>query len=136
VNHKKNADVKCPQTMRCILCYNSLVWFCNLKTQAKKNLIIYKFITNEIITLQEHVNANHFIIAKMFERKQIIHKEEKWRNNLPKKKSNPFGSVIVNCFATKNLCKKIICNKKMFLEDMGLLMLKIICPCNLLKVCR
>ncbi len=66
VNHKKNADVKCPQTMRCILCYNSPILFCNLKTQARKNLIIYN-TTNGITTLKKQVNANNYIIAKMFE---------------------------------------------------------------------
>jgi hypothetical protein len=53
VNDKKDVDVKCPQTMRCIFCYSSLVLFCNLKTQAKKGLIIHS-TTNEIITLKEN----------------------------------------------------------------------------------
>jgi hypothetical protein len=117
VNHKKNADVKCPKTMRCILCYNSLVWFCNLITQAKESLIIYKFIANEIITLQEHVNANHFIIAKMFERKQIIHREEKWRNNLPKKKIKSIWRCYYQLFCyQKTFAKKSYATKKCFLK--------------------
>ncbi len=53
VNHKKNANVKCPHTMKCIICYSSL--------------IIY-YTTNEIIILKKPLNANHFIIAKMFEK--------------------------------------------------------------------
>jgi hypothetical protein len=40
---------------------------CNLKIQARKDLILYN-ITNGITTLKKHVNANHFIIAKMFEK--------------------------------------------------------------------
>jgi hypothetical protein len=51
--------------MRCILCYNSFVLFCNLETQAKKGLIVYN-TTNGITTLKKHVNANQIIIAKMF----------------------------------------------------------------------
>jgi hypothetical protein len=71
VNHKKNANVKCPHTMKCIICYNSLM--------------IY-YTTNEIIILKKHLNANHFIIAKKcLRRKWIVHWKEKWRNNLPKK---------------------------------------------------
>ncbi len=66
VNDNKDVDVKCPQTMRCILCYNSSILFCNLKTQARKNLIIYN-TTNGITTLKKQVNANNYIIAKMFE---------------------------------------------------------------------
>jgi hypothetical protein len=63
LNHKKNVDVKCPQTMRCIICYNSLVWFCNLKTQAKKNLIIY-YTTNEIITLKKMCMQTILLLQK------------------------------------------------------------------------
>jgi hypothetical protein len=67
VNDNKDVDVKCPQTMRCILCYNSPILFCNPKTQARKGLIIYN-TTNGITTLKKHVNANDSIIAKMFEK--------------------------------------------------------------------
>jgi hypothetical protein len=52
--------------MKCVFCYNSLVSFCNLEIQARKYVIIYN-TTNRIITSKEHVNANHFIVAKMFE---------------------------------------------------------------------
>jgi hypothetical protein len=46
VNDNKDVDLKCLQTMKCILCYNT---------------------TNRRITSKEHVNANHFIVAKIFE---------------------------------------------------------------------
>ncbi len=67
VNDNKDVDVKCPQTMRCIFCYNSPILFCNPKTQAKKGLIIYN-TTNGITTLKKHVNANDYIIGKLFEK--------------------------------------------------------------------
>jgi hypothetical protein len=51
VNDNKDVDVKCPQTMRCILCYSNLVLFCNLKIQTRKGLIIYN-TTNGIMTLK------------------------------------------------------------------------------------
>jgi len=63
VNHNKNVDVKCLQTLSCILCYNSSILFCNPKTQVRKGLIIYN-TTNGITTLKKHMNAEHFIIAK------------------------------------------------------------------------
>jgi hypothetical protein len=40
---------------------------CNSQAQARKGLILYN-TTNGITTLKKHVNANHFIIAKMFEK--------------------------------------------------------------------
>jgi hypothetical protein len=66
VNDSKEVDVKCPQIMKCILCYISPILFSNSKTQKKKGLILYN-TTNGITTLKKHVNANHSIIAKMFE---------------------------------------------------------------------
>jgi len=51
VNDNKDVDVKCPQTMRYILCYSNLVLFCNLKIQTRKGLIIY-YTTNGITTLK------------------------------------------------------------------------------------
>ncbi len=66
MNDKKDADVKCPQSMKCIICNNNLVLFFNFKTQAKKGLIIHN-TTNGIITLKNHVNADHSIIVKIFE---------------------------------------------------------------------
>jgi hypothetical protein len=43
----KDVDV-----MKCILCYNSLVLFCDLKIQTRKGLIIYN-TTNRITTLKK-----------------------------------------------------------------------------------
>jgi hypothetical protein len=51
VNDNKDVDVKCLQTMICILCNNSPILMCNLKTQARKQ----RNITNRIITLKTHV---------------------------------------------------------------------------------
>jgi hypothetical protein len=80
VNDNKDVDVKCPQTMRCIFCYNSFVLFYNLKTQAKKGLIIYNTI-NGITTLKKHVNIEQIIIVIFFEGEvntiilgQLLHK--------------------------------------------------------------
>jgi hypothetical protein len=66
VNDSKDVNVKCLQIMKCILCYISPISFSNSKTQAKKGLILCN-TTNGTTTLKKYVNANHSIIAKMFE---------------------------------------------------------------------
>jgi hypothetical protein len=52
VNNSNDVDVKCSQTMKCILCYKSSILFCNFKTQTKKSLIMYN-TTNGITTLKK-----------------------------------------------------------------------------------
>ncbi len=52
VNDNEDVDVKCPQTMRCITCYNNQVLVYNLKIQTRKHLIIYN-TTNGITTLKK-----------------------------------------------------------------------------------
>ncbi len=65
VNDNKGVDLKCPQMMKCILCYNCLILVCNSRTQVNKGLILYN-TTNGITTLKKHVNVDHSIIAKKF----------------------------------------------------------------------
>jgi hypothetical protein len=55
--NNKDVDVECPQIMRCIICYNNPIFFATLKFEQ----------INGITILKKHVNANHFIITKMFE---------------------------------------------------------------------
>jgi len=86
--------------MRCIICYNSPVLFCNCKTQTRKGLVLYN-TTNIITTLKKHVNANHSIIAKMFEKEVNSPLKGKVEKQLAKKRSNPCGNAIVTLFATK-----------------------------------
>ncbi len=71
--------------MRCVTCYNSPVLFCNPKTQTRKGLILYN-TTNMITTLKKHVNANHSIIAKMFEEEMNSLLKGKVEKQLAKKK--------------------------------------------------
>jgi hypothetical protein len=84
VNDKKDVDVKCPQSMRCIICYSNLFLFLNFKTQAKKGLIIHN-TTNGIIILKNHVNANHSIIVKIFEEELNTPLKGKMEKQLAKK---------------------------------------------------
>jgi hypothetical protein len=66
----------------------------------KKGLILYN-TTNIITTLKKHVNANHSIIAKLFEEEVNSPLKGKVENQLAKKRSNPCGNAIVKFFATK-----------------------------------
>jgi hypothetical protein len=61
-------NFKCSQLIRCILCYASLILIINVKTQARKGLILYN-IANGIITLKKHVYADHSMITKIFKEK-------------------------------------------------------------------
>lgn len=59
-------NLKSPQVMSCIPCYNSPIIISNSQLKTKKGLISYN-ITNEIIALQAHMHANYYVIAKLFE---------------------------------------------------------------------
>jgi hypothetical protein len=73
--------------------------FCNPKIQARKGLIIY-YTTNGITSLKKHVDANHFIIAKIFE-EEIKDPLRREVERQPTKKQIDIYSAIVNSFATK-----------------------------------
>jgi hypothetical protein len=51
--------------------------------------------------LKKHVNANHFIIAKMFEEEVNRSLKGEVEKQPTKKRLNPYGSVIVNFFVVK-----------------------------------
>ncbi len=91
--------------MQCIIYYKSLVLFCSLKVQAMKGLFLYNTI-NGITTLKKHVNANHSIIAKLFEEAINSPLKGKVEKKPAKKISNPSSNVIVNFFVVKNLLHK------------------------------
>jgi hypothetical protein len=52
--------------MHSLLCCPFLI--INVKTQTREGLILYN-TTNGITTLQKHVYANHYIIAKILKKK-------------------------------------------------------------------
>jgi hypothetical protein len=118
--------VKCPQTTKCILRYNSPILFCNFKTQARKHFILNN-ITNGITSLKKHVNVDHSIKAKMFEEEV----------NSPFRGEEDQIHLVVQLsifLLPKILSKMIICNKNFFLRIWVCWLLKIICICNLWKI--
>jgi hypothetical protein len=70
-----------------------------------KGLFLYN-ITNGITTLKKHVNANHSIIAKLFE--EVINNplQGKVGKQLAKDISNPSSNAIVNFFVVENPFQK------------------------------
>jgi hypothetical protein len=85
--------------MQCIICHNNPILNVNLKTQARKWLIIYNS-SNGITTLRKHVNSNHLNILKKFEKKYHYLLRENERQP-PKKKSNVSSNSISSFFTTK-----------------------------------
>jgi len=69
------------------------------------------------------VNANHSIIAKIFEEEVNSPLKGEFEKHLAKKRSNQFGSAIVNFFPTKEPSRKYHMQQKVFLKDMGLLII-------------
>jgi hypothetical protein len=69
------------------------------------------------------VNANHFIIAKIFEEEVNSPFKGKFEKHPAKTRSNQFGSVIFKFFATKKPSQKYHMQQKVFLKDMGLLII-------------
>ncbi len=70
------------------------------------------------------MNANHSIIAKIFEEEVNSPLKGEFEKHLVKEISNPFGNAIVNFFATKEASQKYHMQHKMFCKDMGLLIIK------------
>lgn len=69
VNDNKKLDRKVLQVMCCMFCHNNIVNAYNMIiTQVRKWMISY-YKTNEITTLEKHVNANYVVIANKFEEK-------------------------------------------------------------------
>jgi hypothetical protein len=68
VNDNVGIDLENTQIIHCILCFQELVIGINSRIQVRNKLIFY-YKTNGITSLKRHVDANHTIIAKMFEEK-------------------------------------------------------------------
>jgi hypothetical protein len=82
------------------------------------------------------VNEDHSIIAKMF--KEEVNSPLKWeveRHSISTR-SNPCSNAIINYFVAKYpSSKRIIWNINYFLKIWACWLLKIICPCNLWRIC-
>jgi DNA mismatch repair ATPase MutL len=95
----------------------------NLKTQARKCLIIYN-ICNGIIISRKHVISYHLKIAKLFKEEVNNPIRENLKKQLVKKRHNLSSVAICNLFVTKNPFKKDDVQYKEFVEDLVLLIVK------------
>jgi hypothetical protein len=123
VNDGEKVEVASHQVMRCILCYDTVINIFNPRTKERKRLITY-YKTYGIITLKKHVDADHFIIAKKVEKEvnnEIIRNVEK---QLAKKRPNVPTSAISAFFCYKKTFQKNDVQKKNFLQDLHLLIVK------------
>jgi len=109
VNNKKDVDVNYLQTMKCIICYNNQVLFCNPKIQANKGIIIYN-ITNGITSLENHVND--YYDCKFFFEKVNSPLKGKMEKYFTIKQSNPSKNVIVKFFYQRSFLERSYATKK------------------------
>ncbi len=71
MNDGKEVEVASHQVIRCILCYDNAINIFNPRIKEKKRLIMYHK-TYGIIAFKKHVDVDHYIIAKKFEKKLIM----------------------------------------------------------------
>ncbi len=99
MNDGKKVEIGSHQVMRCIMCYDNVVNIPNSRTKERRGLITY-YKTYGIIALNKHVDANHYVIAKKFQ-KEINNEITKKLKKICKKKTKcpskcNFFFVVVN----------------------------------------
>jgi hypothetical protein len=122
VNDNKRMDVKTPQVMRCHLCYKTLVLY-NPRTKLSKGLISYHK-TIGILTLKNHVNVEHNMLAKKLDEEMNSSMQTQVERQPIKSRQNVSSSKILNCFFAKLPYKKDEMQQKKILEDLTLLIVK------------
>jgi len=104
--------------MHCIFCYINPILIKNPKNKAKKSLILCN-TTNGITTLKKHVSTNYYILGKKFEEEMNSLLKRKEEKQPTKKRPNISRCFISNLFVTKELSRKMICNKIKFWKLLG-----------------
>jgi hypothetical protein len=121
VNDNKEVNVTTLQTMHCILCHNNLILNLNKINQTRKGLIIYNTIIG-ITALKRHVNLDHSNVLNFFEEEMNCPLREKEKQP-SKKKPNISSNSIFNFFAREPFKKEDV-QQNVFLENLGLLIVK------------
>jgi hypothetical protein len=86
-------------------------------------------------TLKEKLDVDHvLLIVKKFEKKVNCNLKSPLERQLSKKRPSINASAIFNFLGAMDHYKKDNVQYKTFVEDLGLLVIKTICPFNLLKV--
>jgi hypothetical protein len=92
------------------------------------------FRKNKITTLKKEEDVNHIFIAKNFKKKVNYNSKSPLERQSTKKRPTINASAIFNFFGAMDHYKKYNVYWKNFVENLGLLVIKTICPFNLLKV--
>jgi len=79
---------------------------------------------NGIIILKKHVDAEHSLLAKTFDKEMNSLVKSELERELVKKRQNVYSSEISKFFIAKILYKKKDVQLKQFLEDLALLIIK------------
>jgi hypothetical protein len=91
---------------------------------------IYFFKT----TLKNYLDVDHVLIVKNFEKKKNYNLKSPLERQLTKKRPIINASAIFNFFGAMDHYKKDNVQYKTFVKNLDLLVIKTICPFNLLKV--
>jgi hypothetical protein len=94
VNDDAKIDFENTQIMHCIICYQEPIIGINSKTQARKRLIFY-YKTNGITSLKKHVDAEHIVIAKLFEEEINFLLKRREEKQPAKKRAIVFSGSII-----------------------------------------
>jgi hypothetical protein len=96
---KVNLDV--PQMLHCLLCHFKLVISMNSRKQLRKGLLTY-YKTSGMTYLQKHLNANHFVIYKRFQKEINNQRKENVEKQFAKKRPFISNSSIFEFFVSKD----------------------------------
>ncbi len=132
VNDDAKIDFENTQIMHCILCYQKPIIRINSRTQGKKRLI-FQYKISGIISLKKHVDVEHIVIAKMFEKEINFLLKRRKEKQPTKKRAIVFGGSKFKIFLIKNSFKEKDVPLKEFLKDLGLLIVKNYLPIQLVE---
>jgi hypothetical protein len=91
--------------MHCILCYQKPIIRINSRTQGKKRLI-FQYKISGIISLKKHVDVEHIVIAKMFEKEINFLLKRRKEKQPTKKRAIVFDGSKFKIFLIKNSFKE------------------------------
>jgi len=94
-----------PQVIKCLLGYISFLHAHSLNTEERKVLITY-YKTYEFTTLKKHVDIDHVLIVKNFEKEVNGPIKKTFEMQLTKKRPNVSNNAISKLFDVKNPFKK------------------------------
>lgn len=122
VDDRSKLDVDIPQLICCVISYNDPMSFTifTQRTRLKKGLVFY-FKNNGLIALKKHLNANHGLSAKKFEKNE--HRKSHGKTICKGKTCNKWECNL-QLFVAIDFYKKDHVHQKEFVKNLGLLVVK------------